>query len=215
MLLELSIRNLAIIDAVHIVFAEGFNVMTGETGAGKSIVVDAVNLVLGQRADHGMVQAGADRARVEALFDIAGNAALAQVLEEQGLEAEEDQLLLVREIYAAGRTVCRVGGSIVPLAVLRQVAATLLDMPGEVAFRYIFSYYVEAYTPVFKEGLQKQINQGLYRQNLDLDLASFYYLTSGFLRALYAKKHGIEADTREMDELNRKVNEGLKKVFQG
>ena len=96
----------------------------------------------------------------------------------------------------------------------KAMSATLLDMPGEVAFRYIFSYYVEAYTPVFKEGLQKQINQGLYRQDLDLDLASFYYLTSGFLRALYAKKHGIEADTREMDELNRKVNEGLKKVFQ-
>ncbi|MCL2812492.1 MAG: DNA repair protein RecN [Clostridia bacterium] len=131
MLVELSIRNLAIIDAVRIGFAPGFNVLTGETGAGKSIVVDAVNLVLGERADRDMIQAGADKAHVEALFDVTGHVAVLKALEELGLEAEDGFLPLAREISVAGRTLCRVGGSVVPLATLRQVAEALLDMHGQ------------------------------------------------------------------------------------
>ncbi len=131
MLLELSIRNLAIIDAVTISFTPGLNVMTGETGAGKSIVVDAVNLVLGERADRDMVQAGAEKARVEALFDVTGHASALQVLEALGLEAEDGLLPLAREINSAGRTLCRVGGSVVPVSTLKQVAETLLDMHGQ------------------------------------------------------------------------------------
>jgi len=131
LLVELSIRNLAIIDAVSIGFAPGFNVLTGETGAGKSIVVDAVNLALGERADRDMIQAGADKAHVEALFDVTGHVAVLKALEELGLEAEDGFLPLAREISVAGRTLCRVGGSVVPLATLRQVAEALLDMHGQ------------------------------------------------------------------------------------
>jgi len=131
LLVELSIRNLAIIDAVTIGFAPGLNVMTGETGAGKSIVVDAVNLALGERADREMIQAGAEKARVEALFDVTGHAAALEALEALGLEAEDGLLPLAREISASGRTLCRVGGSVVPQTTLRQVAEALLDMHGQ------------------------------------------------------------------------------------
>ncbi len=131
MLVELSISNLAIIDAVTITFSPGFNVMSGETGAGKSIVVDAVNLVLGERADRDMIQVGAERARVEALFDVTGLPHVEETLAALGLEAEEGLLPLAREINSAGRTICRVGGSLVPLSTLKQVAETLLDMHGQ------------------------------------------------------------------------------------
>ncbi|MDR3050641.1 MAG: DNA repair protein RecN [Oscillospiraceae bacterium] len=131
MLLELSIQNLALIDAVTISFAPGFNVMTGETGAGKSIVVDAVNLALGERGDRMAIQTGADRARVEALFDVAGNAAVLQALADLGIEAQDGVLTVSRELTATGRHICRVGGSLVPLNMLKQIAEFLLDMHGQ------------------------------------------------------------------------------------
>ena len=131
MLVELSIQNLALIDAVTIAFSPGFHVLTGETGAGKSIVVDAVNLVLGERADRDFIQTGADKARVEALFDVRGDAQTLAALDALGLETEEGMLLLSRELTQAGRNVCRVGGAMVPLATLKQVAGTLLDMHGQ------------------------------------------------------------------------------------
>ena len=90
MLLQLSISNLALIDAMSIDFAPGMNVMTGETGAGKSIVVDAVNLVLGERADRDLIASGKQKARVEAVFDIADNEKVKAQLEELSLEGDED-----------------------------------------------------------------------------------------------------------------------------
>lgn len=131
MLLELSIRHLALIDAASITFEPGFNVMTGETGAGKSIVVDAMNLVLGGRADRDLVQTGAEKARVEAAFDIEGNDAVRAVLEEQGIDTEEGTVFLVREILATGRTSCRINGNMVPLSILKTVSELLLDLHGQ------------------------------------------------------------------------------------
>lgn len=131
MLLELSIRNLALIDAANISFQPGFNVMTGETGAGKSIVVDAVSLVLGARADRDMVQTGAEKARVEAAFDIHGNELVRRMLLDGGVEVEEDTLFLSREVQSIGRTVCRINGTMVPLGFLKQVSELLLDLHGQ------------------------------------------------------------------------------------
>jgi len=149
---------LAIIDAVSIRFAPGFNVLTGETGAGKSIVVDAVNLALGERADRDMIQAGADKAHVEALFDVTGHVAVLRALEELGLEAEDGFLPLAREISAAGRTLCRVGGSVVPLTTLRQVAEALLDMHGQHEHQSLLDVrrhlaYLDAYGDAAHAGL--------------------------------------------------------------
>ena len=131
MLLQLSISNLALIDAMSIDFAPGMNVMTGETGAGKSIVVDAVNLVLGERADRELIANGKQKARVEAVFDIADNEKVKAVLAEMDLEGDEDTASISRELTSAGKNICRINGTVVPLQTLRQVSAQLLDIHGD------------------------------------------------------------------------------------
>jgi len=131
MLLQLSISNLALIDAMSIDFAPGMNVMTGETGAGKSIVVDAVNLVLGERADRDLIASGKQKARVEAVFDIADNEKVKALLEELSLEGDQDTASISRELTSAGKNICRINGTVVPLQTLRQVSAQLLDIHGQ------------------------------------------------------------------------------------
>ena len=131
MLLQLSISNLALIDAMSIDFAPGMNVMTGETGAGKSIVVDAVNLVLGERADRDLIANGKQKARVEAVFDITDNEKVKRLLGELSLEGDEDTASISRELTSAGKNICRINGTVVPLQTLRQVSAQLLDIHGQ------------------------------------------------------------------------------------
>lgn len=131
MLLQLSIQNLALIDSISIDFAPGMNVMTGETGAGKSIVVDAVNLVLGERADRDLIQSGKTKARVEAVFDIADNEKVKDLLASLDLMGDEDMASISRELTSAGKNICRINGTIVPLQTLRQVSAQLLDIHGQ------------------------------------------------------------------------------------
>ena len=131
MLLQLSIHHLALIDELTIEFSAGMNVLTGETGAGKSIVVDAVNLVLGERADRELIANGKNRAGVDAVFDISENMAVQQVLKEMEIETEEGLLSISREILGTGRNVCRVNGVILPLQMLRKISAQLLDIHGQ------------------------------------------------------------------------------------
>jgi len=131
MLLQLSINNLALIDAISIDFAPGMNVMTGETGAGKSIVVDAVNLVLGERADRDLIQNGKTKARVEAVFDITDNQKVRTMLEDMELTGDEDIASISRELTSTGKNICRINGTVVPLQTLRQVSAQLLDIHGQ------------------------------------------------------------------------------------
>ncbi|HRQ40837.1 MAG TPA: DNA repair protein RecN [Chloroflexota bacterium] len=134
MLTELSIRNFAIIDELTISFQNGFHVLTGETGAGKSIILDAVMLVLGGRAETMMVRAGAPEAYVEAAFTLTPqlHTAVTPILEAEGLDDEHgDTLVLAREIRANGRNICRVNGRTVNLAILRDIAEPLIDIHGQ------------------------------------------------------------------------------------
>ncbi len=131
MLLELSIKNVALIDQLRVDFAAGLNVLTGETGAGKSIVVDAVNLVLGSRANRDLIRTGADAASVQALFDLRGSEPVHALLRELGIEPEEDYVIIARELSASGRSICRIDGEVVPLAKYRQVTELLVDIHGQ------------------------------------------------------------------------------------
>ncbi len=134
MLTELHIRDLAIIDRLDLVFEPGFNVLTGETGAGKSIIIDAVNLLLGDRASADVVRAGAERTEVEGLFSLAAGAAsrLAPLLAENGLEGDTpDELMLAREVRANGRSVARVNGRAVTTALLGEIGGRLVDVHGQ------------------------------------------------------------------------------------
>lgn len=138
MLRELSVRDLALIERVDLDFAPGFNVLTGETGAGKSILVDAIALALGGRAAPDAVRAGAERARVDALFEVGHLPALASVLEELGLEAEEGTLLVARELGPGGRSACRVNGRPATLSMLRRLAPLLVEIQGQHEFQRLF-----------------------------------------------------------------------------
>lgn len=127
MLRELHIENIAIIEKADIEFFNGFNVMTGETGAGKSIVIDSLNAVLGGRTSRELVRHGADRAMVTAVFDSEG---AEQWLEENGIDLE-DELIVQRKISAEGKSACRVCGVPVSVAQLRELGGMLLNIHGQ------------------------------------------------------------------------------------
>lgn len=134
MLNELRIRDLAIIDRLDLTFAPGFNVLTGETGAGKSIIIDAVNLLLGDRASADVVRAGAERTEVEGVFRLSPAAVdrLTPVLAEHGLEGEApDELMLAREVRATGRSIARINGRAVTTGLLGEVGGLLVDVHGQ------------------------------------------------------------------------------------
>ena len=134
MLTELYIRDFAIIDELRLAIAPGFTVLTGETGAGKSIILDAVTLLLGGRADSSMIRANCEAAYLEGSFILAGalQAGLRPLLEAEGLEGEAaDQLVLARDLRANGRNICRVNGRSVSLNLLRQVGELLVDIHGQ------------------------------------------------------------------------------------
>lgn len=132
MLQFLRIRDYALIEDIEVEFHDGFNVLTGETGAGKSIIVGALNLVLGARASSDAVRTGASKARIEASFKLAGvSRNLIELLHEQDIEAEEGVLLLARVVSAEGGSRAYAGGQTVPLAVLAAIGDELVDLHGQ------------------------------------------------------------------------------------
>lgn len=131
MLERLIIKNIALISSLDIELSAGFNVLTGETGAGKSIIVDSMNLVLGERANRELIAANQNKARVEAVFSIKGNAVVNKLLDDSRLYSGDDELILMREITASGKSMCRVNGEIVPLVTLHAIADSLVDIHGQ------------------------------------------------------------------------------------
>lgn len=134
MLSELTIQHFAIIERVHLQFEPGFNVLTGETGAGKSIIIDAVSLLLGGRGGADFVRSGADRAIIEGVFGLGSEtrATVTPFLEQEGLEGDDPAMLvLAREIRRGGRSVCRVNGRAVALKVLQGMGQHLVDIHGQ------------------------------------------------------------------------------------
>lgn len=131
MILSMRMRNIALIEELSLEFGEGLHVMTGETGAGKSIVVDAVNLVLGGRAARELIRTGTDKAWVEAVFDASGNAEVAKWAQAQELDDFDGTVTLYREITRSGRNLCRVCGVVMPLSALKDIAVLLMDVHGQ------------------------------------------------------------------------------------
>ena len=129
MLQVLHIENIAVIEEADIAFGGGFNALTGETGAGKSIVIDALGAVLGQRTSRDLIRTGAAKAFVSAVFT--GVPAGLPALREQGIEAAGGELLLQREMFADGKNVCRVNGRPVTVAQLRQLGNSLINIHGQ------------------------------------------------------------------------------------
>ena len=133
MLTELTVIDFAIIDRLRLNLAPGFNVLTGETGAGKSIIIDAVSLLLGGKADSDAVRSGCDRALIEGVFDLPPAAELRALLidNDLGNEDDPDRLMLAREVRSGGRSTARVNGRAVPSSLLREIGELLIDIHGQ------------------------------------------------------------------------------------
>jgi DNA repair protein RecN (Recombination protein N) len=129
---ELSIKNFAIIEEVSVSFSDGLTVLTGETGAGKSIIIDAVHLLAGGRGSQEFIRHGAKKAELEGLFYIQNaQHPVFQKLQDVGIEADEESVILRRDINDHGKSVCRVNGKLVTIAILREIGGSLIDIHGQ------------------------------------------------------------------------------------
>lgn len=131
MLIELNIKNIALIESLRIELERGLNVLTGETGAGKSIVVDCVNLSLGSRGGKELVRTGEEKGQVRALFDIGDCPAAKAYLDELQMEYDDGFVEVTRELTSAGRSVCRLNGCVIPMTALKEFTGHLVDLHGQ------------------------------------------------------------------------------------
>lgn len=179
MLLELTIRQFAIIKELSVSFQEGLNVITGETGAGKSIIIDAIQLIIGGRGSTEFIRNEADKAEIEGLFDTSKNNDINALLNSLGLEASEDDFLIIkRELLKNGKSICRVNGQLVTLTTLKEIGQyllslhsqnqhqnllmqekqlALLDAYGDKSLKEIKTSYEQAY--IKYASLKKQVNE--------------------------------------------------------
>lgn len=129
MLNHLSIKNVAVIDSLEVAVKEGVSVLTGETGAGKSIIIDSINMILGDRANKELVRFGEEKAVVQAVFE--ANKAALWLLKENDIEAEDNQIIISRRVTSDGKSVARVNGTVVTLSLLREIADCLINIHGQ------------------------------------------------------------------------------------
>ncbi|MFT8320662.1 MAG: DNA repair protein RecN [Bacillus sp. (in: firmicutes)] len=131
MLSELSIKNFAIIESLAVSFTKGLTVLTGETGAGKSIIIDAINLLVGGRGSYEFVRHGEEKAEIEGLFYIEDGHPCFRRLQEFGIDIEEGTIILRRDISISGKSVCRINGKMITISVLREIGSSLIDIHGQ------------------------------------------------------------------------------------
>lgn len=139
MLRRIQIQNVALIDEQTIEFDDGFSVLTGETGAGKSIIIESFNFVLGERASRELIKSGAQKASVEASFVLSESEPAADVLRRMELFPEDGELVLYRELSAGGKNVCRVNGTLVSTAMLKEIGDALVDIHGQHAHQSLLN----------------------------------------------------------------------------
>ena len=187
MLKELHIRNVAVIEEVTVEFSGGFNVLTGETGAGKSILIDSINLALGGKTNKDLIRGGADFAAVDAVFEVAPE--LTPSLEDLGIEVEEDQMVLIsRKLSAEGKSTCRINGRPAPLAVVKEVGTLLITIHGQ------------------------NDNQALLSAKTHIHLLDAYGRTESLLNA-YKKRYTVVRDLqKKLDNLSTDESEKMRKM---
>ncbi|RQW20844.1 DNA repair protein RecN [Bacillus sp. C1-1] len=131
MLMELTVKNFAIISSLTIPFEKGLTVLTGETGAGKSIIIDAIGLLLGGRGSAEFVRHGEKKAEIEGLFVMEEGHQLEAKLESLGIDVEDDMLIMRREITHTGKSICRINGKLMTIGTLREIGQALVDIHGQ------------------------------------------------------------------------------------
>ena len=166
MLLEIVVENYAVVERVRVRFHAGLNLLTGETGSGKSIVVDALGLVLGGRASADMVRSDTERARVAAIFEVPKDSGLLGLLDQAGAPVEEGELLIEREVLAGGKSRAFLGNRPVTMALLREIAPFLADIHGQHEQQQLFSSAAQLQSLDEFAGLEGQREEvaGLFRR---------------------------------------------------
>ncbi|MCL2631217.1 MAG: AAA family ATPase, partial [Firmicutes bacterium] len=130
MLTSLRIKNIALIPELDLKFSKGLNILSGETGAGKSIIIDSLNFVLGDRADKSLIRHGETEAGVEAVFDLEETEELKNIFEENGLEWDET-VIVRRTMHGGGKSECRINGTAVNLSLLKKIVVLLADIHSQ------------------------------------------------------------------------------------
>ena len=132
MLLELSIRNFAIIEKQTISLNQGLTVLTGETGAGKSIIIDAIQLLAGGRGSAEFIRHGEEKAEIEGFFQLPdGSHPAILKAREFGIESEDNAVIIQRAMYMSGKSICRINGKMVTISTLREIGRKLIDIHGQ------------------------------------------------------------------------------------
>lgn len=131
MLQELTIKNFAIISSLHLTFTNGMTALTGETGAGKSIIIDAVSLLAGARSSVEYIRQGSNNCLLEGIFDLPEQAEFEELADELGIDIEENMLIVQRDMNLSGKNICRINGRTVTLANLRRIGQYLVDIQGQ------------------------------------------------------------------------------------
>lgn len=198
MLLQLDIQNIALIDKISLEIAPGLNVLTGETGAGKSILIDSINAVLGERVNRDIIRNGKDKAFIEAVFEY-DNTYVKEILDELGIEHEDGSLILSREISLSGKNTCRINGRLVNVSVLKQVGELLLDIHGQHDNQSLLKTesHIELLDAFGGEAIQKTLNEYYC-------LFEEYKSTKSKLKGLIGDKGEIE---RRMDMLKFQIDD--------
>ena len=234
MIQSLSIRNIALIEQLTIEFHNGLQVLSGETGAGKSIVVDAVNLILGGRADRSMIRSGCEKASVEAVFDIPDMTEIAALLGREGIEFDGNTVSIYREISAGGRNICRICGIIMPLAFLKEMAPLLMNLHGQSEHQYLADPQTHlSYLDQLGDAKHREIREKV-RECCTLFLAN-HRAYAKLVRRNEDKEFRMEKIRKDLEELHQanlqngeeetlreelkkmetsgKITEGLKKAY--
>ncbi|WP_137626594.1 DNA repair protein RecN [Lactiplantibacillus pingfangensis] len=234
MLQELSITNFAIIEQLDIAFENGMTVLTGETGAGKSIIIDAVGLLAGGRGSQEFIRTGADKAVLQGMFILPADGVTAHMLDEAGIDHADNTVILQREIAKSGRNTCRINGMLVNTTTLKRIGETIVDIHGQNEHQELmqpekhlglldefaahkiqklkttYTQQYEAYQQLSQELRQKNANEKEWAQRLDMLNFQVEEISTAQVKV------GEEADlTAERDRLDnyQMINQALQQSY--
>jgi len=200
MLLELNIRNFAIIDELKVGFHDGLNILTGETGAGKSIIIDAMQLVTGGRGSIDYIRSEAEKSEIEALFDLESDHPVFDVLQSLGMNVPQDHLLLLkREILKSGKSICRVNGQLVTLTMLKEIGEWLIQVHGQHQHQHLL--FEEKQLELLDSYGQNQIN--MTKQEFQL----LYHKYQNLLREVKHLSEDEQKLTQRLDLIKYQIDE--------
>jgi DNA repair protein RecN (Recombination protein N) len=202
MLRSLSIRDYVIVDTLELDFSDGFTVLTGETGAGKSILIDALSLALGERAEAGVVRPGASKAEVSAEFDVAKTSPLRDWLTQNDFNAEEQTCLLRRVVDAAGKSRGFINGSAATLAQMREAGEMLIDIHGQHAHQSLLKPDVQRNLLDGYAGLQTQAQDVRALHKVWNTLHQTRIAREKNAAAFAAERDGLQYQVKELISLN-------------